>query len=73
MQSPDYSSDSYGQVSVTQEWTRVEVATTATADDRGRLIFSYGEFAGTVYIDNVNLSSASGAVALLPFLKENQK
>lgn len=60
LQSPDYSSDGFGQVSVTQEWQRVEMATTATADDRGRLIFSYGEFAGTVYIDNVSLSSAFG-------------
>ncbi|PKD15877.1 1,4-beta-xylanase [Salegentibacter salinarum] len=60
LQSPDYSSDGFGQVSVTQEWQRIEMATTATADDRGRLIFSYGEFAGTVYIDNVSLASASG-------------
>src|SRR5690606_2096399 len=34
--------------------------TTATAADRQRLIVSYGEFAGTVYIDNVSLTSASG-------------
>jgi len=60
LQSPSYSSDGFGQVSVTQEWRRIEVATTATADDRERLIFSYGEFSGTVFIDNVNLSSASG-------------
>lgn len=60
LQSPDYSSNAFGQVSVTQDWQRVELSTTATAADRGRLIFSYGEFAGTVYIDNVSLTSASG-------------
>ncbi|AWW33328.1 1,4-beta-xylanase [Echinicola strongylocentroti] len=59
LQSPDYSSNGYGQVMVTQEWQQVELTTTATADDRSRLIVSYGEFAGTVYIDNVVLSSAS--------------
>ncbi|AGA78902.1 endo-1,4-beta-xylanase [Echinicola vietnamensis] len=59
LQSPDYSSNGYGQVMVTKEWQQVELTTTATADDRSRLIFSYGEFAGTVYIDNVVLSSAS--------------
>lgn len=60
LQSPDYSSNGFGQVSVNQEWQRIELSTTATADDRQRLIFSYGEFAGTVYIDNVSLTSASG-------------
>ncbi|QDH81641.1 1,4-beta-xylanase [Echinicola soli] len=59
LQSPDYSSNGFGQVMVTQEWQQVELTTTATADDRSRLIVSYGEYAGTVYIDNVVLSSAS--------------
>ena len=60
LQSPDYSSNGFGQVSVTQDWQRVELSTTATAVDRQRLIFSYGEFAGTVYIDNVSVTAASG-------------
>ena len=60
LQSPDYSSNAFGQVNVNQEWQRVELSTTATAADRQRLIVSYGEFAGTVYIDNVSLTSASG-------------
>lgn len=60
LQSPDYSSNGFGQVNVNQEWQRVELSTTATAADRQRLIVSYGEFAGTVYIDNVSLTSASG-------------
>lgn len=60
LQSPNYSSDGFGQVHVTQDWKKVELATTVTADDRQRLIFSYGEFAGTVFIDNVSLSNAAG-------------
>lgn len=59
LQSPNYSSNGFGQVMVTREWQQVELTTTATADDRERLIISYGEYAGTVYIDNVVLSSAS--------------
>jgi len=59
LQSPDYSSNGFGQVGVTKEWKQVSLSTVATAEDRIRLIVSYGEFAGTVYLDNVVLSSAS--------------
>ena len=58
LQSANYSSNGYGQVTVTTEWKQVSVATTATAADRTRLVFSYGEFAGTVYIDDVVLKNA---------------
>ncbi|AFL84731.1 beta-1,4-xylanase [Belliella baltica DSM 15883] len=61
LQSPDYSSNGFGQVFVTQDWRLVNVYTTVTADDRDRLIFSYGEFAGTVYIDKVVLSNANAS------------
>ncbi|UJP65081.1 endo-1,4-beta-xylanase [Mongoliitalea daihaiensis] len=57
LQSPNFSSNGFGQVFVTPEWRFVSVTTTATADDRNRFIISYGEFAGTVYIDQVVLSS----------------
>jgi endo-1,4-beta-xylanase len=55
LQSANYSSNGFGQVNVTTDWRLVTAATTATAADRSRLIFSYGEYAGTVYIDNVVL------------------
>ncbi|WP_114778492.1 endo-1,4-beta-xylanase [Botryobacter ruber] len=56
IQSPNYSSSGFGQVSVTTEWKQVDLATTINADDRSRLVISYGEFAGTVYIDKVVLA-----------------
>ncbi|GEP98674.1 endo-1,4-beta-xylanase [Chitinophaga cymbidii] len=59
LQSANYSSNGFGQVPVTTEWKLVDISTTATAADRSRLIFSYGEFAGTVYIDDVVLKSNS--------------
>ncbi|MDF2191618.1 endo-1,4-beta-xylanase [Paraflavitalea sp. CAU 1676] len=58
LQSANYSSNGFGQVQVTTDWKQVTVATTATAADRSRLIFSYGEYAGTVYIDDVVLKSS---------------
>ncbi|MBO9729727.1 MAG: endo-1,4-beta-xylanase [Chitinophaga sp.] len=61
LQSANYSSNGFGQVSVTTDWTLVSISTTATASDRTRLIFSYGEFAGTVYIDNVVLKNAKAS------------
>lgn len=59
MQSPDFSSNGFGMIQVTPEWRLINVSTTITASDRNRFIISYGEFEGTVYIDNVVLSSAT--------------
>ena len=58
LQSADYSSNGFGQVYVTTEWKKVSLETTASSADRVRLIISYGEFAGTVYLDDVVLSDA---------------
>lgn len=59
LQSPNFSSNGFGQVFVTRDWRFVSITTTATAADRNRFIISYGEFAGTVFIDQVVLSSAT--------------
>ncbi|GHB32068.1 endo-1,4-beta-xylanase [Mongoliitalea lutea] len=59
LQSPNFSSNGFGQVFVTRDWRFVSITTTATAADRNRFIISYGEFAGTVYIDQVVLASES--------------
>lgn len=59
LQSPDYSSNGFGQVGVTKEWKQVSLTTVASAADRQRFVISYGEFVGTVYLDDVVLSSAS--------------
>lgn len=58
VQSANYSSNGFGQVFVTTDWQKVDLQTTVTTADRIRLIISYGEFAGTVYLDNVVLSKA---------------
>ena len=61
LQSANYSSNGFGQVNVTTDWKLITVATTTTAADRSRLIFSFGEYQGTVYIDNVVLKSTKAA------------
>lgn len=69
LQSANYSSNGFGQVSVTTNWTYVSISTTATTADRIRLIVSYGEFAGTVYLDNVVLTSASSGASTIVVTK----
>ncbi|MCE7056783.1 endo-1,4-beta-xylanase [Algoriphagus sp. AGSA1] len=75
LQSPDYSSNGFGQVGVTKEWKQVQLTTMVTAADRQRFVISYGEFAGTVYLDNVVLSSAEatgGSTTLVPKTEEEK-
>jgi GH35 family endo-1,4-beta-xylanase len=61
LQSPNFSSNGFGQVNVTTDWRLITAATTVTAADRNRLIFSYGEYQGTVFIDNVIVKSTKAA------------
>lgn len=52
----DYSSGGdFSPVSFTTEWKEVTVQTTVTSDAVSRFLFSYGDFAGTIYIDDLKL------------------
>lgn len=76
LQSANYSSDGFGQVQVTTAWKLVTISTTATAADRTRLVFSYGEFAGTVYIDDVvvkNAKATGGSTTVVEKTAEEKK
>jgi GH35 family endo-1,4-beta-xylanase len=53
--SADYSSDGFGTLEITTDWKEYTLQTTAGKEDRNRFIFSFGEFAGTVYVDDVTL------------------
>ena len=75
IQSPsDYSSDGLGSFNVSEDWEEYTLQTTITKDDRSRFIISYGDFAGTVYIDDVTLSrvnpNAGGVIEKTPEEKE---
>ncbi|QCR24970.1 endo-1,4-beta-xylanase [Pontibacter sp. SGAir0037] len=77
MQSANYSSNGFGAVSVTTEWTKVELATTINAADRNRFVISYGELAGTVYIDKVMLTmdgaTSGGETTVVERTQEEKK
>lgn len=53
--SSDYSSDPFGSFAISTDWQEYTLETTATKADRNRFLFSFGDFAGTVYVDDVTL------------------
>ena len=63
--SADYSSDGFGTFAVTKDWQEYEVTTTATKDDRNRFIISFGDYEGTVFIDNVTLCPVGSSKSII--------
>lgn len=53
--SADYSSDGFGAFAVTTDWTSIELSTVMGKEDRNRFVISFGDYAGTIYIDDVTL------------------
>jgi endo-1,4-beta-xylanase len=53
--STDYSSDPFGTFAITTDWKDYTLEAKMTKTDRNRLVISFGDFAGTVYIDNITL------------------
>lgn len=51
----DYSSDSFGTFAISSEWKEYTLETVVTKNDRNRFVISYGDFAGTVFIDDITL------------------
>ncbi|MCD8044546.1 MAG: endo-1,4-beta-xylanase [Tannerellaceae bacterium] len=51
----DWTGDSFGKAYFSTEWKYVELKTTITGDNRTRFLISYGDFEGTVYLDNISL------------------
>ena len=51
----DYSSNRFGAVSVTTDWVKHTLRTNVDGDNRNRLIISYGEYAGKLWIDDVSV------------------
>ena len=54
--SADYSSNGFGMIGLTTGWKEYELKVTTTKADRNRFIISFGDYAGTVNIDNVVLT-----------------
>ncbi|MCD7932870.1 MAG: endo-1,4-beta-xylanase [Tannerellaceae bacterium] len=51
----NYTADNFGTVSVSTEWQYVEKEALITKDDRTVLLINYGDYVGTIYIDNISL------------------
>lgn len=54
--SSDYSSNPFGTIALTTGWKEYEFKVTTTKADRNRFVISFGDYAGTVNIDNVVLT-----------------
>ncbi len=51
--SGSYPSNSLGSFTLGTKWTEVKLSTTVTAADRTRFLINFGQYSGTVYIDNI--------------------
>ena len=47
----------FGAFDITTGWTEVKLETTITGENASRLIFNFGPYAGTVYIDNASMTA----------------
>jgi GH35 family endo-1,4-beta-xylanase len=62
----NYSSNSFGTIALTPGWKEYTMKVTTTAAGRNRLVFSHGDYVGTVTIDNVKLMLGDGPANLIP-------
>ncbi len=65
LQSADYSSNSFGTFALSTGWQEYELKTTTTTANRNRLVISFGDYVGTVFIDNVKLSIGNSSTNLI--------
>jgi endo-1,4-beta-xylanase len=72
----DYSSDGFGTFAISPEWKEYTLQATAGKADRNRFVISFGDFAGTVYIDDVTLRRVNpdgGGVQVIEKTPEEKK
>lgn len=60
-----YTGDSFGSIAFTTDYKEYELKVKTTAA-RTRFIINFGQFAGTVFIDNISLKKAGSNVELIP-------
>ncbi|MEJ5089147.1 glycoside hydrolase [Sphingobacterium faecium] len=61
----NYTGDSFGSIAFTTDYKEYELKLKTTAL-RTRFIINFGQFAGTVFIDNISLKKAGSNVELIP-------
>ncbi|WP_374165039.1 endo-1,4-beta-xylanase [Arcticibacter sp. MXS-1] len=50
-----YSGDDFGSFNITTDWQLVELEKVTSTNDRKRFLFSFGNYGGTIYIDDISL------------------
>ncbi|MGB3775697.1 MAG: endo-1,4-beta-xylanase, partial [Leeuwenhoekiella sp.] len=70
LQSPDFSADYSGGLTVGTNWTQVVQTITPTAADRNKFIFDFGTSAATYYIDDIVLTNGEVATGSGPIIIE---
>ncbi len=76
VQSDDYSADYYSSLSVTKEWSKIEVTITPSTADRVKFLFDFGQYAATYYIDDVEFtaeSASAGSRGTIAFAKSDDE
>jgi endo-1,4-beta-xylanase len=60
-----YPSNSFGSFTLGTEWTEVKLSTIVDADDRTRFLFNFGQYVGTIYLDNIVLVEDGSTINLI--------
>lgn len=63
----------FPDVSFTTEWKQVHIECVCTESDAKRLVFSIGDFAGDVYIDDFTLTAEEAEYTMQPMPAEQKK
>lgn len=67
------SAGEFGTVEFTTQWKEVELTCVCSADGGTRLIFSFGEFAGDIYIDDFSFIATGVGYTYEPLTPEEKK
>lgn len=67
------SAGEFGSVNFTTQWKDVEMTCKCTADGATRLVFSFGAFAGDIYIDDFKFSAIGVSYTYEPMTPEAKK
>ena len=67
------SAGEFGTVEFTTQWKEVELTCVCSADGGTRLIFSFGEFAGDIYIDDLSFIATGVGYTYEPLTPEEKK
>ena len=60
----------FGSFNMTTEWTEVTLQTVITGENARRFIFNFGNFAGTIYIDDITLCRVNSSGSIIMWVEQ---